>query len=350
MIFMDSLSENLRVSVLVAVTILAGFALSSFILRLLAKWVDRFEYFHGHTVFRHLRAPLHLLIPFLLINPVLAAFDTAPAEGSFLEGALRIIVVALVAWLAMRAVNLAVELFLTHFDITADDNLRARQVHTQVAVTRRIVLFVIVLVAAAAIFMMFEQLRSLGVSLLASAGVAGIIIGFAAQKTIGNLLAGVQIALTQPIRLDDVVIVEGEWGRIEEITLTYVVVRIWDLRRLVLPISYFIEKPFQNWTRVSADILGTVYLYVDYTMPLAPLREKMTQVLEDSRDLWDGKVNQIVVTDAKQDVMELRALISAKSSSRAWDLRCKLREALIGFIQENYPQALPRTRVELEKP
>ncbi len=196
--------------------------------------------------------------------------------------------------------------------------------------------------------MTFEKIRQLGVSIMASAGVIGIIAGFAAQKSIATLFAGIQIAITQPIRLDDVVIVENEWGWIEEITLTYVVVRIWDLRRLVLPITYFIERPFQNWTRVSADILGTVFLYMDYTVPVRVIREELQKIVKGS-DLWDGKVCGVQVTDATQQTVEVRALVSAVDSSKAWDLRCLVREKLLEFLQNKYPDSLPKTRVELEK-
>jgi len=198
------------------------------------------------------------------------------------------------------------------------------------------------------VLLSFESIRQIGVSLLASAGIAGIIIGFAAQKSISMLLAGFQLAITQPIRLDDVVIVEGEWGRIEEITLTYVVVAIWDKRRLVVPVNYFIETPFQNWTRQTAEILGTVFIYVDYGFPVPALREFMTQALADNPH-WDGKVNVLQVTNATENTMELRALASAKDSGTAWDLRVKLREDLIEFIRVNYPQFLPRKRVQMEE-
>jgi small-conductance mechanosensitive channel len=175
----------------------------------------------------------------------------------------------------------------------------------------------------------------------------GIIIGFAAQRSIANLFAGVQLALTQPIRLDDVVIVEGEWGRIEEVTMTYVVVAIWDMRRLVVPLSYFIEKPFQNWTRVSSDILGTVFIYTDYNVPVNTLREELTRLLTQAA-LWNGEVNVLQVTDAKASMVELRALMSAKDSGTAFDLRVHVREKLIEFLQKNYPESLPKTRVAFE--
>jgi small-conductance mechanosensitive channel len=170
----------------------------------------------------------------------------------------------------------------------------------------------------------------------------------AAQRTIGTFIAGVQIALTQPIRIDDVVIVEGEWGRVEEITLTYVVVKIWDLRRLVLPITYFIEKPFQNWTRVTADLLGTVYLYVDYTVPFEEVRKELKRLVEES-ELWDKKVCVLQVTNATEHAVELRALVSASDASKAWTLRCHVREKLVEFVQKNYPEALPRVRAELKQ-
>jgi small-conductance mechanosensitive channel len=186
----------------------------------------------------------------------------------------------------------------------------------------------------------------LGTAILASAGIVGLVIGFATQKTVSTVLAGLQIAITQPIRVDDVVIVESEWGRIEEITLTYVVVRLWDLRRLVVPIPYFIEKPFQNWTRVSADLLGTVFIYADYTLPVQRIREELHSILRAS-DLWDGRVWGLQVTGKTERAVELRALMSAPDASSAWDLRCKVREELLEFIQKNYPESLPRLRAEL---
>jgi small-conductance mechanosensitive channel len=186
------------------------------------------------------------------------------------------------------------------------------------------------------------------VGLFASAGVAGIIIGFSAQKAIGTLIAGIQIAFAQPFRLDDAVVVEGEWGWIEEINLTYVVVRIWDQRRLVLPTTYFLEKPFQNWTRTSADIIGSVFLYTDYTISFDALREELDRILAVT-PLWDKKVKVLQVTDSKELTVEIRILVSAKNSPTAWDLRVHVREKMIEFIQKNYPDALPKSRVVLDQ-
>jgi len=240
------------------------------------------------------------------------------------------------------------DIILSRYDITAKDNLEARRVATQIRVIQRMIVAVIIVLTVAFMLMIFPRVRQVGVSLLASAGVLGIVLGFAAQKTLGNFIAGIQIALAQPIRLDDVVIVEGEWGWIEEIALTYVVVRIWDLRRLVVPISYFTEKPFQNWTRVSADILGSVFVYADYTVPVQAVREELTRLLKgDPR--WDKKVNVLQVTEMKEHTVELRALMSAADSPTAWELRCAVREGLLRFLQQKYPQALPRTRVEMDK-
>lgn len=235
------------------------------------------------------------------------------------------------------------------FDITAADNLNARRVYTQFSILERVAVFLIVVFAIGAALMSFESIRSIGVSVFASAGVAGIVLGFSAQKALGTLLAGIQIAITQPIRLDDVVIVEGEWGWIEEIFLTYVVIRIWDKRRLVVPTTYFIEKPFQNWTRQSADILGTVFIYTDFKMPVDPIRQELTRLLESTKHhLWDGNVNVLQVTNTNEKGMELRALMSSKDSPTNWDLRVFIREKLIAFIHENNPENLPVTRVEMQ--
>jgi len=238
--------------------------------------------------------------------------------------------------------------FLKQFDISQENNLRARKVYTQLNILQKIVNFIIIILGIGLILVSFEPIRKIGVGLFASAGVAGIIIGFSAQKAIGTLVAGIQIAFAQPFRLDDAVVVEGEWGWIEEINLTYVVVRIWDQLRLVLPTTYFLEKPFQNWTRTSADIIGSVFIYTDYSVPFDALREELDRILENT-PLWDKKVKVLQVTDAKERTVESRILVSAKNSPTAWDLRVHVREKMIEFLQKNYPTALPRTRVVLEE-
>jgi small-conductance mechanosensitive channel len=250
------------------------------------------------------------------------------------------------AWAIIVFIKLGKLQLLKNYDISQSDNLKSRKVYTQFNILEKILVFILLIISTAVTLMLFDGVRNIGVSIFASAGVAGLIIGLSAQKAIGTLLAGVQIAITQPIRMDDVVIVENEWGWIEEINLTYVVVRIWDKRRLIVPSTYFLEKPFQNWTRISADILGTVFIYTDYTMPFEPLRKELTRLLESSPH-WDKKVNVLQVTDAKENTLEIRALMSAATSPQAWDLRVYVREKLVEFIQKEYPQCLPKTRVQM---
>ncbi|MDX1761811.1 MAG: mechanosensitive ion channel [Christiangramia sp.] len=251
-----------------------------------------------------------------------------------------------IAWFLILLFKVFKKRMLKKYDVSSSNNLKARKVYTQFTILENIIIFVIVILAIGIALMSFDSIRSVGVSVLTSAGIAGIIIGLAAQKAIGTLLAGIQIAITQPIRLDDVVIVEGEWGWIEEINLTYVVVRVWDKRRLVVPTTYFIEKTFQNWTRSSADILGTVYIYADYALPFDAIRKEQTRLL-NSTDLWDGNVNVMQVTNATEKSVEIRVLVSAKDSPTAWDLRVYLREKLLEFIQKNYPESLPKARVSI---
>ncbi|MDQ2076413.1 mechanosensitive ion channel family protein [Marinimicrobium sp. ABcell2] len=296
---------------------------------------------------KHLRAPLRLLFPTLAVqlSHPLHALNLQEGAVESLGIVLSTFMIASMAWLLIRATSILRDWVLTQYDVTVSDNLAARKVVTQVDIVRKIMVFIIVVFAVAAALMNFDNFRQVGTGLLASAGVAGLVIGFAAQRTIANVLAGFQIALTQPIRMDDVVIVENEWGRVEEITLTYVVVAIWDMRRLVLPISYFIEQPFQNWTRQSANILGTVFLHMDYTVPIEKIRQFLHEALQES-EFWDGQVWRLHVTDSGQRTVELRALMSAESSGNAWELRCEIREKLITYIQQHYPHALPKVRTE----
>ncbi|SCY29825.1 Small-conductance mechanosensitive channel [Nonlabens sp. Hel1_33_55] len=296
-----------------------------------------------------LTAGLFFFIIGILIKPIIAWLNSFfENDISFLASQSRNFIIVGLAFLFIFVIRKLKRRFLKRFDVTEDDNLRARKVHTQVAILEKILIFVTFLVATGLILISFESIRDIGIGLFASAGVAGIIIGLSAQKMVGALLAGIQIAITQPFRLGDAVVVEGEWGWIEEINLTYVVVRIWDKRRLVLPSSYFLEKPFQNWTKNSSDIIGTVFLYTDYSIPFEELRSELTRVLE-STDLWDGKVNVLQVTDSKEFSVESRILVSAINSPTAWDLRVLVREKMITFIQANYPDSFSRTRIELNE-
>lgn len=289
---------------------------------------------------------LRVVIPVAAVIAALPLFGLPPAYDAFVGKASSLLILGAVSWMLFQVADLGEQVVLRRYDLLAADNLKARQIYTQVHVLKKTLYVVIGIFAVASALMLFEQVRSLGASVLASAGVVGIIIGFAAQRTIANLFAGFQLALTQPIRLDDVVIVENEWGRIEEITLTYVVVRIWDMRRLIVPLSYFIEQPFQNWTRQAADILGSVFIHTDYTISVPALREELKRIVAHSSH-WDGKVCVLQVTNATERSLELRALASASDASRAWDLRCEIREKLVGFVQQNYPASLPRIRAEV---
>jgi small-conductance mechanosensitive channel len=294
----------------------------------------------------YVRRPLRLLVPLLVLQFVMPAASLPGSAAVLAHHALSLCGIAAVAWLLLSLAAFCEAFLCSRYTIAVSDNLAARKVQTQIGVLKRVLGVIIWVIAASTMLMTFETVRQVGTSILASAGVAGIIIGFAAQRSIATMFAGLQIAVTQPIRIDDVVIVENEWGRIEDITLTYVVVRIWDQRRLVLPITYFTEKPFQNWTRVSADILGTVFLYVDYTVPVQAIRDKLQELL-DASPLWDRRVGGVQVTGATEHTVEVRALMSATDASKAWDLRCEVREKLIDFIQQHYPEALPRTRAQL---
>jgi small-conductance mechanosensitive channel len=256
-----------------------------------------------------------------------------------------ILLIFSIAWISIQFIKAGSYYLQNKLDIGASDNLRARKSLTQIKVFKGIANTLIIIISIAIGLLTFEQVRSIGISLLTSAGIFGIIIGFAAQKSIGMILAGIQIAITQPIRLDDVVIVEGEWGRIEEITLTYVVVKIWDERRLVLPVTWFLEKPFQNWTRSNADITGTIFIYVDYGFPVDSIRRALPDMLKDNTD-WDGRIVNVQVTKTSEQSMEIRILLTSADSSKNWDLRADIREKLIDFINVNYPDTFAKIRIK----
>lgn len=299
----------------------------------------------GHLVVRT-DAPMRWVLGLVALRAAWAALpsDASAAWSVVGDHVLYVLLVVAIAWLALRsvgAVNLALR---ERLDLDKDDNLSERKLITQVGLTQRIINVGIVLIALAAIFLHFESFRRIGTGLLASAGVAGIVLGIAAQRVLGNVLAGIQIAITQPIRVDDVVVVEGEWARVEEITLTYVVVRIWDLRRLILPISYFIETPFQNWTRSSARVIGAVTLHTDYAVPVEAVRTEVGRIVEASQ-YFDGDMWKLHVTDLGPQGVEMRVIATALNADHAWELRAELRERLVGWLQANHPESLPRTRV-----
>ncbi|MGQ0741247.1 MAG: mechanosensitive ion channel family protein [Alphaproteobacteria bacterium] len=249
----------------------------------------------------------------------------------------------IVGWGVLIATNIALDRYGNRFKLDVEDNLVARKAVTQMRVLKRAVDALIILVTVGFALMSFESVRRFGISLFASAGLAGLIAGLAARPVLSNLIAGVQLAFSQPIRIDDVVVLEGEWGRVEELTSTFVVVKLWDWRRLIVPLNYFFEKPFQNWTRTGASIIGSVVVYVDYTVPVERVREKLNEIVRTTK-LWDGKVAVLQVTDVKEMTVELRALVSSANSSVNWDLRCEAREKLLDFLKSEYPSALPRRR------
>ena len=288
---------------------------------------------------------LRLALPVVAVLFALPLLDLPPPYAGVLARGTSILVIVAATVLLLQAVQVGERALLHKFDIGATDNLRARQVYTQIHVIGRVVNVLIGLFAVACILMLFQEVRHVGSTLLASAGVVGIIAGVAGQKTLANLFAGLQIALAQPIRQDDVLVVEGEWGRVEEITLTYVVVHIWDDRRLVVPLTYFIEQPIENWTRSSAQLLGSIFVWVDYTFPVEESRKALQQIIEAS-PLWDRRFWNLQVSDASEKTMQLRVLVTSSDSSRSWDLRCEVREKFIAWIQEHHPQSLPRQRVQ----
>ncbi|OLL31385.1 mechanosensitive ion channel protein MscS [Burkholderia sp. SRS-W-2-2016] len=287
---------------------------------------------------------------FALVILVLAwIWSEAPTTLNFIEPVRDVTGIALIAaltWLSVRSAAAIGEAIIRAHPLDTADNLQARRIHTQARVLARSVMIVIVIVGVGGALMTLPNVRQIGASLLASAGVAGLVAGIAARPVLGNLIAGLQIALSQPLRLDDVVVIQNEWGRIEEITGTYVSVRLWDQRRLIVPLQWFIENPFTNWTRSSSQIIGTVFLFVDYRMPLAPLREELARIVESAPE-WDRRVQVLQVFDCTERAMQLRALVSAPDSGLAWDLRCRVREGLVEFIQRHYPECLPRGRAEV---
>jgi len=288
-------------------------------------------------------------LAFLLIG-LSAALPLTPLSADTQATLARLVALAticLLGWAAAAALGIAAELYLLRFRLDVDDNLLARKHITQVRVLVRVLDVVIMLVTVGFALMTFDAVRQYGVTLFASAGVAGIAAGLAARPILSNFLAGVQLAMAQPIRIDDAVIVENEWGNIEEITFTYVVVRLWDWRRMIVPLSYFMEKPFQNWTRTGGELIGSVFLYVDHTVPIEAVRAKLKHIAAQSK-LWDGRVVNLQVSDCKEATVELRVLVSARNAPAVWDLRCEVREKLIDFLQREHPWALPRRRYDAE--
>jgi small-conductance mechanosensitive channel len=257
--------------------------------------------------------------------------------------------IALIGWISIRAVDLTAARYLQRYRVEIEENFLARKHVTQVRVFKRVIDTVIIIVAVSTALMTFDSVKQYGLSLFASAGAAGIVVGLAARPLLSNLIAGVQIAVTQPIRIEDAVIIENEWGWVEDIASTYVVIRLWDWRRMVVPLAYFIERPFQNWTRDAASLIGSIILHVDYAADVSRIRKQLERMVRESK-LWDGTVVNLQVVDTNARTMELRAVVSARNAPQAWDLRCEIREKLIAYLRAEMPEALPRDRADVAIP
>lgn len=318
--------------------------LSYEILLILGGWVvEHSESTVGGALIRHLRQPLRVLIPIMVAQLLLPSLELSPTATRNIQHALVLISIAAVGWLVVRLTSIAEEVVQQHYLTKIKDTLGARRIQTQFQMVRRITVVVVQILALATMMMTFPKIRELGAGLLASAGVAGLVIGVAARPFLENLIAGIQIGLTQPIRIDDVVVVEGEWGRIAEINATHVVVRLWDDRRLIVPLNYFNTKPFQNWTWADSELTGVAFFSVDYTFPVEAGRQELKRILDES-ELWDGRNWALYVTDTTERTITLRATMSAPDAPTAWNLRCLVRERFVAFLQSDYPQCLPHTR------
>ncbi|MGE6740040.1 mechanosensitive ion channel family protein [Allorhizobium pseudoryzae] len=325
--------------------VLIGWLIHRFVFRLLTRIVANRDLFWRSLVSRTER-PLRLAIVTWVMAPAVSIAPLSDSETGILRHVLLLCFIVLVGWMARTTLHIWTTVYLRRFKLDAEDNLLARKHVTQSRIMERVAATLIIAFTLSAALMTFPAVRQYGVSLMASAGVAGIVLGLALQPVLKNLFAGIQLAITQPIRIDDALLVEGEWGKVEEITSTYVVVKLWDWRRLILPLGYFIEKPFQNWTREGASLIGTVMIYLDYTVPVADVRRKVEEIAAASA-LWDRQVVNVAVTDFREAVMEVRILVSASDAGKAFDLRCEVREKLIAFIQQDYPASLPKVRAEL---
>jgi small-conductance mechanosensitive channel len=333
---------------ILAVAALVALAIHGTLVRVLRRLVrDRHPYVRPFLTATKGLTRLAVLVMALFVALPATPFD---AETKFaIAKGLLLVSIVLIGWGAITAVNMAADIYLLRFRLDVPDNLLARKHFTQVRLLTRAIDTLLVIATVGGALMTFDAVRQYGVSLFASAGVAGLVAGLAARPLLSNLFAGIQIAVTQPIRIDDGLTVEGEFGRVEEITSTYVVLRLPDLRRLIVPLAYFIERPFQNWTRESAGLIGSVTIYVDYTAPVERIRAKAIELVKAS-PLWDGAVAKLQVTDAREGTIELRVTASARSSGDAYDLRCEVREKLVDFLQREIPTALPRARQETMAP
>jgi small-conductance mechanosensitive channel len=322
----------------------AGLALHQGLLRFVKAKPQDWRPFLRHSLHRTRRLAAYMILLFAASSAV-PLLPISAHSGSMAQHILMALFIVQLGWIALVAAHLALDRYVDRLDLSAADNLMARKAATQMRIFRQALSVLLGVLTVAFALMSFDSVRQFGVSLFASAGVAGIVAGLAARPLLENLFAGVQLALTQPLRLEDAVVINDEWGWVEEINSTYIVVRLWDWRRQVVPLTYLFQNPFTNWTRSSSSIIGTVLIYADYTMPMDAVREAATGIVKASA-LWDGQVVNVQLSDAREQVIEVRVLCSASDSGRAWDLRCEVREKLIAHIRDNYPESLPRMRRE----
>ncbi|MGY3215058.1 mechanosensitive ion channel family protein [Mucilaginibacter sp. HD30] len=332
-----------NISLIVAAALL-GYLVKVVITILLHYYKNTKDYSLFKSILTHLSKPLNYFVPLLTLNALLPFLMYEGGYIVYFKKLLEILLIISFSNVLMNSIKIFEDYVYYAYDFNKANNLEERKIQTQLRFIRKLIGAFIIIITVAVVLLTFDNVRKIGAGLLTGVGIGGIIIGFAAQKSLGSLLAGFQIAFTQPIRIDDVLVVEGEWGKVEDITLTYVVLNIWDQRRLILPITYFIEKPFQNWTRTTAELLGTVILYVDYTCPVEDVRGELNRLLAET-SLWDKRLGILQVSDARETTMELKVIVSAADSSKIGDLRAYLREKLLQFIQQNHAGALPRIRV-----
>jgi small-conductance mechanosensitive channel len=332
--------------IIVASAIIIGLIIKSIIKALLNLYKKQSDYSLFRSIIVHIGPSMNHFVPLLVLNLMFPLMVLEKEFYLFFNHVFEICLIISFSILLISSVNVFEDYIYHTYDLSKPDNLKERKIRTQLQFIKKVLVTLIIFITIAIILLSFDNVRKIGAGLLTGVGIGSVIVGLAAQKSLSNFLAGFQIAFTQPIRIDDVLVVEGEWGRVEDITLTYVVLKIWDQRRLILPINYFIEKPFQNWTRISSEIIGTVFLYMDYSIPVDALRQELDRLLEQT-ELWDKRIKVIQVTDAKERTIEIRTLVSAANSSNAFDLRCYIRENLIKFVQANYPDSLPVNRLTI---
>lgn len=341
------LPEWVVISVIVAVFVFIGWAANQIVFALLTWIVRRRDLFWRGVVGRaRLKVRIAVMIVALALAVTVSPLD--PEPSLLIRQTLLFAFILTVGWMLIGAVDMWAVVYLRRFNMETEDNLVARKHVTQARILQRVAAIVIGLITLGLALMTIGAVRQWGLSLLASAGVVGIIAGIALQPFFTNMIAGIQIATAQPIRIDDAVIVEGEWGRVEEITSTYVVVKLWDWRRMILPLTYFIQKPFQNWTRENAALIGVVFLHVDYEAPIDRLRTELERIVQ-ANPLWDGDVLSLQVTDITERTAQVRCLASARNAPTAFDLRCEIRERMLAFMRDHCREALPRDRVDLER-